>query len=140
MSIDIEINSSCEVEKKFCIDCNSHFLKIRPLIKTAVITKHFIRDVKNESEAVAIAKSILDCSHIDFTELHKFEESINRISVFRAKKDGSHIVYCAQKESIIFLRSIRNFEEYEKFINNPKAIKKMVESLDSKADKSYNVI
>jgi hypothetical protein len=139
MAIDIKVNNSCDMESKFCPECNSHFLKLRPLVKDAIITRHFTKDVKDETEAENIVKSVLDCSHIDFTELHKFEENVDGIMLFRAKKDERHIVYCIHGSRIIFLRSIRNFEEYKKFIDDRKGIKRMVESLDSSEDKLYKV-
>jgi len=47
--------------------------------------------------------------------------------IFRAKKEGTHIVYCVNKEMrIIFLRAIKNYTEYKKFLEDKKEIKKMI--------------
>ncbi len=86
--------------------------------------------MKNEEEAKSIIQKVLACSHLEFTELHKFEENVNGNLVFRAKKDGTHIVYCVDRTmQIVFLRAIRNFTEYKKFLDDRKQIKKMVEML-----------
>jgi hypothetical protein len=129
MVIDIRVSDSCSIEKGFCTECSSHFMKLRPLIKEAIASKHFLRDVKDEDEANSIIQSVLDCSHMDFTELHKFEESIDGISLFRAKMGNSHIVYCIKGERVMFLRRIRNFDEYRKFIDDKKEIKRIIESI-----------
>jgi mRNA-degrading endonuclease RelE of RelBE toxin-antitoxin system len=105
-------------------------MAIRPLIKSIVVSKHFIRDLKDEEKINSIIKDILDCSHLEFTELHKFEEHINGNLIFRAKKEHLHIVYCIDKKKrIIFLRTMKNFIEYKKFLEKKKEIKKMIESL-----------
>jgi len=105
-------------------------MAIRPSIKGVVVSKHFIRDLKDEEKINAIIKNILDCSHLDFNELHKFEENINGNLLFRAKKEDTHIVYCIDRTmKIIFLRAIRNFTEYKKFLEDRKEIKKMIERL-----------
>jgi hypothetical protein len=55
---------------------------------------------------------------------------IDRDLVFRAKKDGIHIVYCVDKKMrIIFLRAFRNYSEYGNFLGNRKGIKKMTASV-----------
>jgi hypothetical protein len=47
--------------------------------------------------------------------------------IFRAKKEGMHIVYCVDKNMrIIFLRVFRNFKEYEKFLENKKEISNLI--------------
>lgn len=102
-------------------------MEIRPLIKTLVVSRHFVRDLKDKKEVDSIVSGILDCSNIDFNELHKFEENIYGNLVFRAKRDGIHIVYCVDKKMrIIFLRAFKNYSEYEKFLVNKKEIKKMI--------------
>jgi len=130
MNIDIKLDNTCNERKDFCIDCNSHFMKVRPMIKDVLVSKHFVKDFKDEEKMNAIIKSILDCSHMEFNELHKFEENINGNLIFRAKKENLHIVYCVDKNMrILFLRTIKNFEEYKKFIENKKEIVIMIESL-----------
>ena len=105
-------------------------MKVRPLLKEVIISKHFKRDLKDEGKINSIIKSILDCSHLEFTELHKFEENIDGNLLFRAKKENLHIVYAIDKSmKIIFLRAIRNFEEYKKLLDNKREIKAMIESL-----------
>jgi len=103
----------------------------RPLIRGVVVSKHFIRDLKDEEKINSIIQNILDCSHLDFNELHKFEEHVNGNLIFRARKEQLHIVYCIdeKKTRIIFLRALKNFTEYKKFLEKKKEIKKMIESL-----------
>ena len=128
METHIKVKNICEERNKFCITCNSYFMRIRPMIKDVIISKHFIRDLKNEEKIRSIIKNILDCSHLEFHELHKFEENINGNLVFRARKGNLHIVYCVDKKMrIIFLRAIRNFDEYKKFLDNKREIKRMIE-------------
>ena len=128
--MDIKLENTCKERKNFCENCNSHFMKVRPLLKEVIISKHFKRDLKDEGKINSIIKSILDCSHLEFTELHKFEENIDGNLLFRAKKENLHIVYAIDKSmKIIFLRAIRNFEEYKKLLENKHEIKAMIESL-----------
>ncbi len=102
-------------------------MKIRPLIKAAYISKRFLKDLKNQDEAVSVVNDVLDCSNADYFELHKFEENIDGYLVFRAKKEGTHIVYCVDKEMhLLFLRAFRNYSEYERFLEDKKEIKKLV--------------
>jgi mRNA-degrading endonuclease RelE of RelBE toxin-antitoxin system len=130
MDLDIKLDNPCEKRKGFCVNCNNHFMSLRPSIKNIVISKHFIRDLKDEEEISSIIKNILDCSHLEFNELHKFEENLNGNLIFRAKKDRLHIVYCIDKSMrIIFLRAIKNFTEYKKFLDNKKEINAMVMNL-----------
>jgi mRNA-degrading endonuclease RelE of RelBE toxin-antitoxin system len=130
VDLNIKLDNPCDERKDFCINCNNHFMKIRPLIKSVVVSKHFIRDLKDEEKINSIIKNILDCSHLEFNELHKFEENINGNVIFRAKKEYLHIVYCVdQKKRIVFLRAMKNFNEYKKFLEKKKEIKKMIESL-----------
>jgi mRNA-degrading endonuclease RelE of RelBE toxin-antitoxin system len=131
MDFNVRLDNPCEERKDFCTNCHSHFMAIRPLIKGIVVSKHFIRDLKDEKELNRIIKDILDCSHLEFNELHKFEEHINGNLIFRAKKGHLHIVYCVNKKMriILFLRAIKHFSRYKRFLENKKQIKKMIESL-----------
>jgi hypothetical protein len=130
MSAGIKLENPCVSKKDFCINCHSHFMNIRPRIETLVVSKHFIRDLKDKEEMDSIVSGVLDCSNIDFNELHKFEEDIDGNLVFRAKKEGTHIVYCVDKKMrIIFLRAFRNYSEYGKFLEDRKEIKKMIARL-----------
>ena len=125
--ISMKLENPCAVRKDFCINCHSHFMAVRPHIRSIAVTKHFFKDLKDEEKAKSIIKDILDCSNTDFVELHKFEESIDGNMIFRAKKEGTHIVYCVDKNMrIIFLRTFRNYSEYVKFLEDRKEIKNMI--------------
>jgi len=127
VGIDIKVGNPCETGKSFCINCHSQFMMVRPLIKNVAVSKHFVRDLKDQEKMNSIIKNILDCSHLEFNELHKFEENIGGNLIFRAKKEGTHIVYCVDKEMrIIFLRAIKNYTEYKNFLEDKKEIKKMI--------------
>ena len=127
MIISVSIENPCAVRKDFCINCHSHFMAIRPLIKTVVVSRHFVKDLKDEGEINSIVKDVLDCSNLEHTELHKFEENIDGNLIFRAKTQGLHIVYCVDKRiRIIFLRVIKNYAEYKEFLDDKKEIKKMI--------------
>ncbi len=121
------MGSPCRIHRDFCVNCHSHFRDIRPNIKSAVVTKHFFKDLKDEEKVASIVKSILDCSDLDFSELHKFEEHIDGNMVFRAKKEGMHIVYCVDRNMrMIFLRAFRNFKEYKRFLEDKSEIRNMI--------------
>ena len=127
MSVDMRLGNPCVEKRDFCINCKSEFMMIRPSIREAVVSRHFIRDLKNEEEMNSIIRDILDCSSLEFTELHKFEENLNGNLIFRAKRRGMHIVYCVDKKlRIIFLRAIKNYTEYKKFLEDKKEITKMI--------------
>jgi mRNA-degrading endonuclease RelE of RelBE toxin-antitoxin system len=127
MKIDAIPESPCEHKRDHCLNCHSHFMAVRPLIKAAFVSRHFIKDLKDEEEMKSIVNDVLDCSNMDFFELHKFEENINGNLIFRAKKAGMHIVYAIDKQMrIVFLRAFKNYGEYEKFLEDKKEIKKMI--------------
>lgn len=122
--------------------CKSHFKQLQPSIKECKISKHFDRDIENSEE---IIKNILSCEHSCFTELHKFEKKIKDISVFRAKIDSVHIVYAIQEDekkkgekAIFFLRALKNFREYTKFLEDEKEIKNMISSLNVQSTRQIN--
>jgi mRNA-degrading endonuclease RelE of RelBE toxin-antitoxin system len=126
--MDIKLENPCNERKNFCINCNSHFMELRPLLKEVVVSKHFKRDLKDKERINSIIKNILDCSNLEFTELHKFEENIEGNMIFRAKKENMHIIYCIDKNMrIIFLRAIKNFDEYRRLLENKKELKLMIE-------------
>jgi len=128
--MEIKLENTCIERKSFCDDCNSHFMSVRPLLKEVVVSKHFKRDLKDEEKISSIIKNVLDCSHLEFNELHKFEENIEGNLIFRAKKENLHIVYCINKEmKIIFLRAIKNFDGYRRFLDNKKEIEKMIDDI-----------
>jgi mRNA-degrading endonuclease RelE of RelBE toxin-antitoxin system len=119
----VEPKNPCTEQKDFCVNCHSHFMAVRPHIKSIVVTKRFFKDLKELEEAKSIVRDVLECSNSDFYELHKFEEHMDGNMIFRAKKEGMHIVYCVDKNMrIIFLRAFRNFKEYEKFLADKKEI------------------
>jgi mRNA-degrading endonuclease RelE of RelBE toxin-antitoxin system len=124
---DVEPKNPCIEQKDHCVNCHSHFMAVRPHITSVVVTKRFCKDLKDEEVAKAFVRDVLDCSNADFNELHKFEEHVNGYMIFRAKKDGMHIVYCVDKSMrIIFMRVFKNFKEYEKFLDDKKEISKLV--------------
>ena len=126
--MDFEIHDSCPLRKEFCETCNSHFMKVRPLIKEVIISKHFKRDMKDEKEIEKIVKKVMDCSHMEFHELHKYEENIDDNLIFRARRRNVHILYCVTKDRrIIFLRAIGNYDEYKKILEDKGMLKKMIE-------------
>jgi len=127
MDLNIKVDNPCIDRKDFCINCNSHFMKVRPSIKTIAVSKRFIRDLKDREQADSIIKNILDCSHLEFHELHKFEKNIDGNLIFRAKKEKTHIVYGVDKRMrIVFLRAIKNFAQYKKFLKDKREIMRMI--------------
>jgi len=127
MNPDLSINNPCTDKKEFCKNCNSHFMTVRPAIKTVAVSKRFMRDLKDRENAHSLIQNILDCTQLEFHELHKFEKRINGTLIFRAKKGQTHIVYGVDKEMrIIFLRALNNFTEYKKFLRNRKEILRMI--------------
>jgi mRNA-degrading endonuclease RelE of RelBE toxin-antitoxin system len=121
------LNNSCGNEKDFCMNCNSHFMSLRPLLKDIIISKHFKRDLKDEEEINSLIKNILECSHLEFNELHKFEENIYGNMIFRAKKQSLHVVYAVDKNrKLVFLRAFKNYGEYSKFLEDKKEIKTLI--------------
>jgi mRNA-degrading endonuclease RelE of RelBE toxin-antitoxin system len=81
-------------------------MTITPSLRTVVISRHFIRDLKDKKEINSIVSDVLECSNADFNELHKFEEYIDGDPVFRAKKDDIHIVYCVDRKMRIIARAM----------------------------------
>jgi len=101
-----------------CDNCSSHFMQLRPGIKDFKISKHFERDLKNKDERQQIVEKILSCQALEHEQLHKFEMNIKGNKIFRAKINGVHIVYYVTKsKELVFLRAIKNFQEYEHFLN-----------------------
>ena len=110
-------------------NCHSHFKNLRPSLSDYKISKHLTRDIENYQEFI---DKILSCEATCSSELHKFEEKIDHFSIFRAKIDGVHLVYAIDdSKKILFLRAFKNFTHYGKFLEDKKAIKKLVESLNS---------
>jgi mRNA-degrading endonuclease RelE of RelBE toxin-antitoxin system len=126
-NFDVDLKNPCGEQKDHCLNCHSHFMAVRPHITSVVVTKRFFKDLKDEEKAKEIVRDVLDCSNADFSELHKFEEHVAGCMVFRAKKEGMHIVYCVDKNMrIIFMRVFKNFKEYEKFLDDKKEVSKLI--------------
>ena len=131
MVVRTELSNACSTKKDFCLNCNSEFVAIRPLIKSVIISKHFMRDFKDKNKMNAVVNGILNCSSLEFNELHKFEGRVNGTLIFRAKKDDLHILYCVDKKMrIVFLRAIGNFTEYKRFLDDRKELRRIVEELN----------
>ena len=106
-----------------CINCHDHFQQLRPLVKEIVVSKHFTKDAPDFN-----VNWIIDCEHLHFTELHKFEEKINGHYIFRALKEKMHFVYSIDKQHrLIFLRAFNNFNTYKKFLMDKRKILSMIE-------------
>jgi hypothetical protein len=105
-------------------------MAVRPVLTGVVVSKHFLRDVESRKAAESVVGNILDCSNVDFAELHKFEMDVDGNMIFRAKKDHVHIVYCVDKKlRIIFLRAFKNYNTYARFLNDKKEIRRIIKSL-----------
>ncbi len=104
-------------------------MAVRPLIRNAIVHKKFFRDLGRDKNRVdSVVKMILDCSNLEFHELHKFEKNVAGNLVFRAKKEKTHFVYCINKkkvETLLFLRAISNFTEYKRLLSDEQQIKRM---------------
>jgi len=102
-------------------------MKVRPSIRSVVVSRRFVRDLKDRELVDSIIKSILDCSHLEFHELHKFEKNIDGNLIFRAKKEKTHIIYGVDKRMrVIFLRAIKNFAQYKKFLEDKREILRLI--------------
>lgn len=127
MSIELALVDPCRERKDFCINCNSRFMKVRPLIRGVATTKHFERDLKDNDKRASVISAILDCSRMEFAKLHKFEKNIRGNLIFRAKRDQEHIVYGVDKRMrLVFLRAIRNFAEYARLLEDNMAILRLL--------------
>lgn len=128
MELDMNTGNPCEIKRDFCQNCHNHYAQIRPSIKGVFVSKHFSKDVGDEGKVKSTIKEILECSHIQFTEMHKFEKHVGNYLIFRAKKDGVHIVYAIDKERkvIIFLRSFSSYSKYKKFLEDDRDIQRAI--------------
>ncbi|UCD96272.1 MAG: hypothetical protein JSV35_07195 [Candidatus Bathyarchaeota archaeon] len=130
MELEFAVENPCVDRKDFCKNCNSRFMQVRPFLKKAVVSNHFRRDVKDVERMESMIRKVLDCTSLEFNELHKFEKNVNGNLIFRAKRGPWHIVYCVDRQKrIIFLRAINNFTEYGRFLGNKQAILEMVDRL-----------
>jgi len=127
MALNLRVENPCIERKDFCLNCNSHFMKVRPSIRTVAVSRRFIKDLKDQEMANSIIKDVLDCSHLEFHELHKFEKNIDGNLIFRAKKEKTHIVYGVDRNMrIVFLRAMKNFTQYKKFLEDEKEMLRMI--------------
>jgi len=109
---------------------HEHFMNFCGSINQVMYTTHFLKDIKHKPFLKDIDKQIVNPNACGFTELHKFEERIEGVDLFRAKKKGVHIVYgITETKDLIFLRAIKSFMEYEKFLSNKKLIKEIIHNL-----------
>ncbi len=121
------LQNSCAMGKEECLNCHKHFMALRPLLTGVVVTKRFFRDIKDEGKTNSIISEILDCGNLDYYEMHKYETNVDGTLIFRAKRDGVHMVYAVDHQlRLILLRAFRNFSEYGKFLEDKQEIKKMV--------------
>ena len=123
---DISSNS-CSTARAECLNCHGQFLAIRPLLTGIVVTRQFSKDFRSPQEAEANVAAIMECSNVDFYEMHKLEANIDGNLIFRAKREGVHMVYAVDKQlRVVFLRAFRNYSEYGKFLEDKQEIKKMI--------------
>lgn len=131
----LELDNPCSRKREFCRNCSSHFMNVRPLIRSAVVHKKFFRDLGKDKEQVdSVVRMILDCANLEFHELHKFEKNVAGNMVFRAKRERTHFVYCVNKkrlEVLLFLRAISNFVEYRRLLADEQQIKRMATELST---------
>ena len=128
--MEFSVENPCTDRKDFCKNCNNRFMQVRPFLKKALVSNHFRRDMKDRNRIESTIRNVLDCTSLEFNELHKFEKKVNGNLIFRAKKRPWHIVYCVDRQKrLIFLRAINNFTEYGRFLENRQAILKMIDRL-----------
>jgi len=98
------------------------FHELKEHVTQVLMTKHFHRDAKDFD-----MHQILE--HEEYTKLHKFEETVHGIHIFRALINKVHYVFAIDDNRLIMLRAFHNFKEYKKFLENKKDIVRMVESI-----------
>jgi len=124
----VDPGNPCLKQKDRCLNCHNHFMAVRPHITSVVVTKRFFKDMKDIEKAKELVRDVLDCANTDFNELHKFEQHVAGCMIFRAKKKGMHIVYCVDKNMrIIFMRVFKNLQQYEKFLDDKKEIRNIIQ-------------
>jgi len=108
-----------------CINCQDHFHQLKPSISEIIISKHFKKDAPDFD-----IELVLGCSYDSFTKLHKFEKNIHGHHIFRALKDKVHYVYAIDKNHrLVFLRAFHNFSKYNRFLDDDKAIARMIDNI-----------
>ena len=105
-----------------CVNCHEHFRLLRPLIREVVVSSHFLRDAPGFD-----VRQVVDCEREYSPGLHKLEENVDGIFVFRSLRDGKHVVYAVDRgRRLVFLRAFNNFKAYKKFLEDRKGIREMV--------------
>lgn len=108
-----------------CDNCHNYFKILRPNIIGIFVSNHFKRDYPDFDISL-----VTDCQHVHFTNLHKFEEKVDKNYIFRAVYNKKHIVYAIDNNKrLIFLRAFGNFKEYGKFLVDKKTIKEIIETV-----------
>ena len=108
-----------------CENCNNHFAQLKESIKEVIVSKHFKKDFPDFDPKV-----IIDAEHESHNRLHKYEEVLGGITLFRAIINHIHLVYVVDdKHRLIFLRAFKNFKNYGQFLSNKTNIKEMVNSI-----------
>ena len=129
-AFSVDLADLCVEKRDSCVNCHSHFKAVRSHLTGVIVTKRFLRDLKEADEPKSIVNAVLDCSSMDFSELHKFEQHIDGSMIFRANKQGLHVVYATDKNrKLIFLRAFKNYGEYSKFLEDKKEIKNLISHL-----------
>jgi mRNA-degrading endonuclease RelE of RelBE toxin-antitoxin system len=119
--------ATCASERPQCLNCHNQFLALRPLLAGVVVSKRFARDLKDNEKAFKVVADVLDCSNLNYGEMHKYETKIEGSLIFRAKQEGVHMVYAIDDQlRLVFLRAFRNFTEYGKFLGNRQEIKRLI--------------
>jgi len=133
MTLTIRIDNPCVEKKSFCVNCNSHFMRVRPSVRSAVVSKRFRRDLKDQETVKSTVRDILNCAHLEFHEMHKFEKNIAGNLIFRAKKDKTHVVYAVDRNMrMIFVRAMKSFAQYKKFLEDEREILRIIERTHSR--------
>ncbi len=128
LELNLKTGNPCKEKKEFCKNCSHHYADIRPSIRGVFVSNHFIKDTGGEEKSESLIESILKCSKIQFKELHKFEKHVGKFLIFRAKIDGTHVVYSIdkKKKDMIFLRLFKNYSRYKKYLEDDSMITKSI--------------
>ena len=76
------MQNSCAMGKEEFLNCHKHFMALRPLLTGVVVTKRFVRDLKDEAKANMAVVEILDFDNLDYYEMHKYETNVNGALIF----------------------------------------------------------
>jgi mRNA-degrading endonuclease RelE of RelBE toxin-antitoxin system len=117
------INYKSDVRGYFlcCPLCGSnklalHLITVRPHVRSVVVSKRFLENLKDEEKAKKLLREVLDCPDAGSYELHKFEEHLNSYEG-RAKTGDVNIVCCVDKKKrVVFMHVFKSFKQYKKFV------------------------